>query len=281
MLFCGGIGQASAIIREGGLVVFPTETVYCLGADAFNSDAVARIYSIKGRPGDNPLILHVAKAEDFKKIAHNPPEYVFALIDAFWPGPLALVVRKNADLPGWVGGHPSGKAETIGIRMPSHSLALALIEESGCVIAAPSANKAGRPSPTSLSHVAEDFPPAEHDLFFLDGGNAEVGLESTVLDITGESPVILRPGAITEEQIHAVVKHYENNLPREEGERSELPSLEAGERGELLSMSGFAEPRSALSPQAAPAEHRRSVASENSTPPSPRGLILFCEGGRE
>jgi L-threonylcarbamoyladenylate synthase len=196
------IETASSFLREGGLVVFPTETVYGLGADAFNANAVARIYSEKGRPGDNPLILHIASIEDFKRLAFNPPEYAFALIEAYWPGPLTLVARKNPDLPDWLGGHPTGKTETVGIRMPAHKIAQALIECTG-IIAAPSANKAGRPSPTTLAHVLEDFP--ANEIMTLDGGSSIVGLESTVVDITRENPVILRLGAITEEEIRKIV----------------------------------------------------------------------------
>jgi len=178
-------------------VVFPTETVYGLGADAFNPEAVAKIYSTKGRPGDNPLILHIAKIDDFTKLAHNPPNYAYDLAKEFWPGPFTLVVKKNPSLPPWLGGHPDGRAETIGIRMPAHPIAQALIQESDSIIAAPSANKAGKPSPTTLAHVLEDYSPQElAQIITLDGGNSIVGLESTVVDATGESPIILRPGAI-------------------------------------------------------------------------------------
>ncbi|MCL2457024.1 MAG: L-threonylcarbamoyladenylate synthase [Defluviitaleaceae bacterium] len=218
----GKIKTAAEFIRGGGLVIFPTETVYGLGADAFNPDAVARIYSEKGRPGDNPLILHIANADDFFELAFESPDYSRALIKNFWPGPLTLVAKKNPALPAWVGGHPAGKTKTVGIRMSAHPIARALIAEAG-VIAAPSANKAGKPSPTKLAHALEDFPHATpvlsekkfsqnspfsafaEKILTLDGGSAIVGLESTVVDITGASPVILRPGAITEEQIRRVV----------------------------------------------------------------------------
>ncbi|MCL2355548.1 MAG: L-threonylcarbamoyladenylate synthase [Defluviitaleaceae bacterium] len=210
-----GIDSAGDFIRNGGLVVFPTETVYGLGADAFNPDAVAKIYAAKGRPGDNPLILHIANAGDFSRLAHEPPDYAFALIENFWPGPLTLVVRKNPTLPAWLGGHPSGTTETVGIRMPAHPVARALIEASGCAIAAPSANKAGKPSPTSLAHVLEDYNEAERNgIFFLDDSERNdefIGLESTVIDATGDKPVILRHGGITAEEILSVT----NRLPTE------------------------------------------------------------------
>jgi len=191
---------AGEIIKAGGLVAFPTETVYGLGADAFNPQAVARIYSAKGRPGDNPLILHVASAEKFLELAHDPPPYALALIKAYWPGAITLVVKKKPHLPHWLGGHPTGQTCTIGIRMPAHTVARAIIESSGCVVAAPSANKAGTPSPTNASHVADDFPGSEIDLI-VDGGSVSVGLESTVVDATGTAPIILRPGAITSDMI--------------------------------------------------------------------------------
>jgi len=194
------VTKAAEIIATGGIAAFPTETVYGLGADAFNPTAVAGVYAAKGRPGDNPLIMHIANKSKFFEIAENPPAYANALIKAFWPGPLTLVAKKKPGLPPWVGGHPKGTADTAGIRMPSHSLALALIEKSGCVVAAPSANLAGTPSPTLAEHVATDFVNGEID-FILDGGAVPGGLESTVVDVTGPTPVILRPGAITAKMI--------------------------------------------------------------------------------
>ncbi|MCL2578070.1 MAG: L-threonylcarbamoyladenylate synthase [Defluviitaleaceae bacterium] len=222
MLCSSRIKQAGEYLRNGGLVVFPTETVYGLGADAFNADAVARIYSEKGRPGDNPLILHIANIESFRELALNPPEYAFALIEAFWPGPLTLVARKNPELPAWLGGHPGRVTETIGIRMPAHPIAQELIEESKCIIAAPSANKAGKPSPTTLAHVLEDFPQLH---MALDGGSAKVGLESTVIDITGENPVILRPGAITKEDVFKIIKTLRTASQFSEDEKPRSPGM--------------------------------------------------------
>ena len=217
--------RAGEFIREGGLVVLPTETVYGLGADAFNSSAVARIYSEKGRPADNPLILHIAEAKDFDELVYEPPEYAARLIKAFWPGPLTLVARKSPLLPFWAGGAPDGRTETIGIRMPAHPMAKAIIAAAGCAVAAPSANKAGRPSPTALAHIFEDYPELAGEMtedearnrgiMVIDGGNALVGLESTVVDITGERPRILRPGSITAENIQAVTKlDVDTTFPR-------------------------------------------------------------------
>ena len=194
------ITLAGKLIREGKLVAFPTETVYGLGADAFSVQAVEKIYSAKGRPSDNPLILHIADIETFYQLADSPPEYVDTLIKTYWPGPLTLIVKKKAHIPKWVGGHPKNQTDTIGIRMPNCGIALAVIRESGCVVAAPSANKAGKPSPTTVEHVLDDFFCKELDLI-IDGGKVSVGLESTVLDTftktKANQPLILRPGAIT------------------------------------------------------------------------------------
>ena len=197
------INQAAEIIINGGIAAFPTETVYGLGADATNPVAVARIYQAKGRPGDNPLIMHISDPLAFWQLTHNAPDYVRPLISAFWPGPLTMVAKKKPGLAAWLGGHPKGITETIGIRMPSHPMALAVIEASGCYVAAPSANKAGTPSPTQAGHVAADFNDGSID-YILDGGPVPGGLESTVVDVTGPLPVILRPGAVTAEMIAEV-----------------------------------------------------------------------------
>jgi len=195
-----GIATVAKTIAAGGIAAIPTETVYGLGADATNATAVARIYQAKGRPGDNPLILHIAEVDAFWALADCVPDYAQALMDAFWPGPLTLVVKKKPGLPGWLGGHPSRTAATVGVRMPSHPMALAVIRESGCYVAAPSANKAGTPSPTCAEHVAHDFADGSID-YVLDGGAVDCGLESTVVDVTGPEPLILRPGAITAEMV--------------------------------------------------------------------------------
>ena len=216
--------EAAALIAGGGIVAFPTETVYGLAADAFNPSAVARVYAAKGRPGDNPLILHVASPDAFFELAESPPAYAYALIKAFWPGPLTLVAKKKPGLPPWVGGHPKSAADTVGVRMPSHPLAKAVIEASGCVVAAPSANLAGTPSPTLAEHVAADFKHGEID-FILDGGAVPGGLESTVVDVTGPRPVILRPGAITAEMVAAAtgLETHGQALPANENEKETGP----------------------------------------------------------
>jgi L-threonylcarbamoyladenylate synthase len=219
----GAIKRAADIIKNGGIGAFPTETVYGLGADAFNPDAVARVYGVKGRPADNPLILHVNTIKQAESLTLPLPEAAKKLMEAFWPGPLTLVLKKDPSLPAWVGGHPGASMTTAAIRAAAHEAVRALIEESGCVIAAPSANKAGTPSPTRAAHVTADFSPEDIG-FILDGGNVSVGIESTVVDMTGDVPCILRPGAVTDAMIREItgaVAYAEsvNGIPRSPGQK--------------------------------------------------------------
>ncbi len=193
------IARAGRILREGGLVAFPTETVYGLGADALHEEAAAKIYAAKGRPSDNPLIAHIADREQLAGLAADIPDSAVKLMDAFWPGPLTLIFRKTEAVPrGTTGG-----LETVAVRMPSHETARALIRAAGVPVAAPSANTSGRPSPTTAAHVLEDMD-GKIDCI-LDGGPVGIGLESTIIDVTGEIPVILRPGYISREMAEAVV----------------------------------------------------------------------------
>jgi len=197
--------SAADLIKNGGLVAFPTETVYGLGADAFNENAVSRIYSTKGRPADNPLIMHVLGREGFLELIKNPPKYALTLIECFWPGALTFVGYKKDELPAWLGGHPETVNNTIAVRAPSHPVARALLKACGKIIAAPSANKAGRPSPTTAQHVLADFEDinkAGSMFTLLQAEASSIGLESTVVDITSHTPKILRPGFITANQIH-------------------------------------------------------------------------------
>jgi L-threonylcarbamoyladenylate synthase len=192
------VREAAGIIRAGGLVAFPTETVYGLGANALDAAAVRSIFEAKGRPQDNPLILHVAKISDADKYA----EVGLAarrLMKAFWPGPLTVVMFSNRSVPK----ETRANLETVAIRMPLHPLALALIEEAGLPIAAPSANRSGRPSPTSARAVAEDL--GDFPGMILDGGNTSIGIESTVVDVTAYPAVILRHGGVTKEMLSGVV----------------------------------------------------------------------------
>ena len=192
-----GIEEAAKIIKSGGVVAFPTETVFGLGGDAFNKQAITSIYEIKGRPSDNPLILHVYSYKDANSLIHIP-DYAKKLTETYWPGPLTIVGRKKQDIPDWVGGHPDNKTETLGVRMPNNDTALRLIELSGCSIAAPSANKAGTPSPTRAEHVYNDF---DIPILF-DDTAIEIGIESTVVSVLEDDPIMLRPGYITEEMIN-------------------------------------------------------------------------------
>ena len=187
--------EAAQILKNGGLVAFPTETVYGLGGNALDEAAAKHIYAAKGRPSDNPLIIHIGGQEALEVLAKDIPQVAWTLAEAFWPGPLTMVLKKQEIVPyGTTGG-----LETIAIRMPNHPVALRLIRESGVYIAAPSANTSGRPSPTLAEHVYEDLN-GRIDMI-LDGGMVQVGIESTIIDLTEEIPVILRPGCITQEMI--------------------------------------------------------------------------------
>lgn len=191
--------EAAAVIRDGGLVAFPTETVYGLGADAFNPDAARKIYAAKGRPSDNPLIVHIAEFKALESIAEVLPDYAGKLAEVFWPGPLTMIVKKNKNVPY----ETTGGLDTVAVRMPDHPVALQLIRESGRLIAAPSANTSGRPSPTLAEHVAEDL--GGRIPVILDGGEVGIGIESTIIDLTEDVPMILRPGYITGQMLEEVI----------------------------------------------------------------------------
>lgn len=193
------LAQAAEILRLGGLVAFPTETVYGLGGNALDPEAAARIYAAKGRPSDNPLILHIAERSALAELAADVSAAAEKLMEAFWPGPMTLIFHKSEKVPR----ETTGGLDTVAVRMPSHPVARALIQAAGIPIAAPSANSSGRPSPTLASHVAEDL--AGRIDMILDGGAVEIGLESTIVDMTGEIPVILRPGYISLEAIRSVL----------------------------------------------------------------------------
>lgn len=193
------IEEAGQLIAAGELVAFPTETVYGLGGDAMSPMASGKIYAAKGRPSDNPLIVHIADFADMERVAARIPEQAKKLADAFWPGPLTMIVKKNGAVPK----ETTGGMDTVAVRMPDHPVARGLIKASGCLIAAPSANTSGRPSPTEASHV-------EMDLFgkiamILDGGPVGIGIESTIIDLTESTPMILRPGYITQEMLSKVL----------------------------------------------------------------------------
>lgn len=189
------IEEAGRIIREGGLVAFPTETVYGLGGDALNASSSGKIYAAKGRPSDNPLIIHIADMEDLSGIVKEIPEAAYKLAEKFWPGPLTMIFKKAECVPF----ETTGGLSTVAVRMPSDQIARALIKASGGYVAAPSANLSGRPSPTLARYVIQDMD-GRIDMI-LDGGEADIGLESTIIDLTGEEPMILRPGYVTEEML--------------------------------------------------------------------------------
>lgn len=193
------IAKAAIVLQQGGLVAFPTETVYGLGADALNVDAAAKIYAAKGRPSDNPLIVHIADVSAVNELAMSIPEKAVLLMEAFWPGPLTIILPKKDIVPDGT----TGGLKTVAIRMPSHPTALALIRESGVYIAAPSANTSGRPSPTTAEHVVEDM--AGRIDMILDGGAVGIGIESTIVDLTSDTPTILRPGFITKAMLEDIV----------------------------------------------------------------------------
>ncbi|MBQ3281514.1 MAG: threonylcarbamoyl-AMP synthase [Eubacterium sp.] len=185
--------KAGEIVRNGGLVAFPTETVYGLGADAFDAEAVENIYTVKGRPADNPSIVHIWKREQLELLTPHVSEMMEKVMDAFWPGPVTMICQKTFEVP-YV---TTGGLETVGIRMPSDQGARAFLQAADIPIAAPSANLSGKPSPTNAEHVRDDFD-GKIDAI-IDGGPCSVGIESTVIDLTGEIPMILRPGIMTAE----------------------------------------------------------------------------------
>ena len=191
--------EAAELLRKGELVAFPTETVYGLGANGLDGAAVRKIFAAKGRPADNPLILHIASKEEIEPLAGKLSANAKALMAAFWPGPLTLVVPKSGLVPDEV----SAGLATVAVRMPSHQVANTLIRLAGCPLAAPSANKSGRPSPTNAQDVFEDMDGLIAGI--IDGGTSDIGLESTVVDTTSPVPMILRPGGITREMLEEVL----------------------------------------------------------------------------
>ena len=198
-----GVKKAAEIIKRGGLVAFPTETVYGLGANGLDENAVPKIYEAKGRPSDNPLILHISKLDEIEDIVKEIPKSALILAEEFWPGPLTMVFKKSECIPY----RTTGGLESVAIRMPSNKIARELIKAAGVPIAAPSANSSGRPSPTKAAHVIYDLD-GKIDMV-IDGGEVDIGIESTIVDVTGEVPVILRPGFITEKMLSEAIGRVE------------------------------------------------------------------------
>ena len=197
------IQECASILRKGGLVAFPTETVYGLGADGLNPNAIKKIFRVKKRPSDNPLIFHISDKNDIQKFAKNIPPKTELLIEKFWPGPLTLILRKSSIIPKIA----TGGLNTIAIRMPSHKIALSLISSLKSPIVAPSANLFGKPSPTLAQHVLDDLNGKINTI--IDGGNTKIGIESTVLDLTTRTPTLLRPGSISYSELKKILKKIE------------------------------------------------------------------------
>lgn len=209
--------QAGQVLGKGGLVAFPTETVYGLGGDALNRESSRKIYAAKGRPSDNPLIVHIYRFEDIYPIASEVTEEAKKIADAFWPGPLTMILPKSEKVPF----ETTGGLKTVAVRMPSHPAARKLIEFSGGYVAAPSANTSGKPSPTVARYVIEDML-GKIDMI-IDGGEVGIGLESTIIDLTVSSPQILRPGYITREMLEAVLGQVDTDDTILRGDSGQAP----------------------------------------------------------
>lgn len=233
------IKRAGKILSGGGLVAFPTETVYGLGGDALQKRSSEKIYAAKGRPSDNPLIVHICCMEALAKIVKEIPNEAVTLAKAFWPGPLTMILQKSDAVPY----ETTGGLNTVAVRMPENKIALALIEAAGGYVAAPSANTSGKPSPTLAEHVKEDL--AGRIDMILDGGSACIGLESTIIDLTEEVPIILRPGYITKEMLEealemevmtdrTILDHTSDQTPKAPG----MKYRHYAPKGELTIISG-------------------------------------------
>lgn len=209
--------EAGAVLKEGGLVAFPTETVYGLGGDALNKESSRKIYVAKGRPSDNPLIVHICKWEDIYPIAAEVSEEAKKIAQAFWPGPLTMILPKSELVPY----ETTGGLDTVAVRMPSHKVAQKLIEYAGGYVAAPSANTSGKPSPTQAKYVAEDMNGRIE--MIIDGGEVGIGLESTIIDLTVTPPQILRPGFITQEMLSEVLGEVETDVTILSGDSGQAP----------------------------------------------------------
>ena len=273
------IEEAGRIIRKGGLVAFPTETVYGLGGDALNPESSKKIYAAKGRPSDNPLIVHIADKRDLYRIVREVPEKAKKLMEAFWPGPLTMIFYKNELVPQAT----TGGLDTVAVRMPSDRIAAAFIRAAGGFVAAPSANVSGRPSTTTAAHVEEDL--SGRIEMILDGGQAVIGLESTIVDMSVEPPVILRPGAVTEEMMEAVIGPLEVDkaiIAPDSGVKPKAPGMKYrhyAPRADLAVVEGSTEAVIAAINQLAEeaeAEGKRVgiIATDETKERYPKGLVL-------
>lgn len=230
--------EAGEIIKAGGLTAFPTETVYGLGGDALNPASAKKIYEAKGRPSDNPLIIHIANMEALPYIVEEVPATAKRLASLFWPGPLTMILKKSTRVPY----ETTGGLDTVAVRMPVHDVALDFIEAAGGYVAAPSANRSGRPSPTTAAYVAEDMEGRIE--MILDGGQATLGLESTIVDLTVEPPMILRPGFVTQEMLSVAlgeIRVDETLLRADSGQAPKAPGMKYrhyAPKGELIVVRG-------------------------------------------
>lgn len=232
---------AGKIIRQGGLVAFPTETVYGLGGDALNPESSKKIYAAKGRPSDNPLIIHIADMEHLGRITREVPQSAYQLAQAFWPGPLTMILPKSAEVPY----QTTGGLDTVAVRMPSHPVAMEFIKAAGGYVAAPSANLSGKPSPTTAKYVMQDMD-GRIDMV-IDGDGVDIGLESTIVDLTGDKPMILRPGYITEEMLDKVLGQVDIDKTLFQADSKQAPKAPGmkykhySPKGELVLLEGSPE----------------------------------------
>lgn len=233
--------QAGEVIRGGGLVAFPTETVYGLGGDALNKESSRKIYAAKGRPSDNPLIVHICRFEDIREIVSQVPPEAEKIAAAFWPGSLTMILPKSGRLPY----ETTGGLDTVAVRFPSNKIAQKLIEYSGGYVAGPSANLSGKPSPTAAKYVAEDM--CGRIEMIIDGGECEIGLESTIVDLTVSPPQILRPGYITKEMLDNLLGEVDTDvtiLSADSGCAPKAPGMKYrhyAPKGELIIVEGAPE----------------------------------------
>lgn len=256
--------RAGSVIKDGGLVAFPTETVYGLGGDALNPESARRIYAAKGRPSDNPLIVHICRLEDLNEIAEEIPEEALRIAEAFWPGPLTMILRCSKRVPR----ETTGGLDTVAVRFPSHPVARQLIAYSGGFVAAPSANFSGRPSPTQARYVVEDMD-GRIDMI-LDGGTVGIGLESTIIDLTVMPPQILRPGYVTREMLEQVLTKVDIDVTILQGESGQAPRAPGmkyrhyAPKGELMIVEG---------PPTQAAAYMNRMAAEDSARGERTGII--------
>lgn len=266
----------AAILQEGGTVIFPTETVYGLGADARNPKAAEKIFRAKGRPSDNPLIVHIAEEEQLNDLVTEIPERAKVLMQAFWPGPLTLIFKKAEGVPTTV----TGGLYTVAVRMPEHAVARKLLTIAKIPVAAPSANLSGKPSPTTFLHVKQDMDGRVDAI--VDGGDCRVGVESTVLDMSGAIPVLYRPGGVTKEQIEGLIGPIQVVTKAKEGESPKSPGLKYkhyAPDAEIQILQGSMEQIEAYAKQLSK-EHKTAILTFDEFPAFPNEVITYSLGSR-